>query len=408
VSVETYYSVLGVAETATQQEIKAAYRKLVRQVHPDSLPGASADWKRAAEEKTKEINEAYGVLSDSTMRREYDRLLKEARRATYSRAAATWSTPPNQPASPPPASRPRSATPYCSKCGGALYKGSYCPQCYGFATSSAAQPSTPKYPAWKPTGGTGWLIWCLILIASFVIRHLNPSAPQRVDFEAPQNHRVPILWTASNPELSRNAYPMQWPQITAEQLAAATSHIRFQDHIVAGYRWPDVLKEYGIETDHKSASTVSSSDLSVEPMACVGEMSSAIDETSILKPFDQGQLPMTNEENLSMKAACWRSISSDSPVTIYTDDGSRTRYRFPAADLGEMQSIQSACANKPLTKEPAGYNGCLELNLWLAFWSPNGPDLSGLSNEEKRSIEPPCSNAKRVQGPAAHDGCLVR
>ena len=81
-SFETYYDVLGVSEAASQEEIKAAYRELVRQVHPDSLPNASPYWKQAAEEKTKEINEAYDVLSNVSKRREYDRLIAEARQGT--------------------------------------------------------------------------------------------------------------------------------------------------------------------------------------------------------------------------------------------------------------------------------------------------------------------------------------
>src|SRR6188508_1819926 len=64
-----YSSTLGVAKTATEKEIKQAYRKLARKHHPDVNPGD-----KAAEAKFKEINEAYEVLGDPDKRRKYDEL----------------------------------------------------------------------------------------------------------------------------------------------------------------------------------------------------------------------------------------------------------------------------------------------------------------------------------------------
>src|SRR6202451_1647819 len=62
-----YYKSLGVAKTAKQAEIKTAYRKLARKYHPDSNQGDAK-----AEERFKEISEAYSVLSDEKRRKEYD------------------------------------------------------------------------------------------------------------------------------------------------------------------------------------------------------------------------------------------------------------------------------------------------------------------------------------------------
>jgi curved DNA-binding protein len=64
-----YYATLGVGKTASDKEIKQAYRKLARKHHPDVNPGD-----RAAEAKFKEINEAYEVLGDPDKRRKYDEL----------------------------------------------------------------------------------------------------------------------------------------------------------------------------------------------------------------------------------------------------------------------------------------------------------------------------------------------
>jgi len=80
-----YYETLGVAKSATADEIKSAFRKLARKHHPDL-----AKDKKAAEEKFKEINEAYEVLSDPEKRKKY-----EEYGANWEHGGAGFQSPPN-------------------------------------------------------------------------------------------------------------------------------------------------------------------------------------------------------------------------------------------------------------------------------------------------------------------------
>jgi DnaJ-class molecular chaperone len=70
-SLKNYYQMLGVGRDANAEDIKKAFRKLVLRFHPDRNAGSSEE----AEERFKEINEAYEVLGDEQKRLHYDRLI---------------------------------------------------------------------------------------------------------------------------------------------------------------------------------------------------------------------------------------------------------------------------------------------------------------------------------------------
>jgi curved DNA-binding protein len=70
VNYKDYYAILGVPKNAPEKDIKSAYRKLARKWHPDANPNSA----REAEEKFKDIQEAYEVLNDPEKRRKYDAL----------------------------------------------------------------------------------------------------------------------------------------------------------------------------------------------------------------------------------------------------------------------------------------------------------------------------------------------
>ncbi len=74
---KNYYDILGVPKTAPEKDIKSAYRKLARKWHPDANPTNA----RQAEEKFKDIQEAYEVLGDSEKRKKYDVLGSDWQRA---------------------------------------------------------------------------------------------------------------------------------------------------------------------------------------------------------------------------------------------------------------------------------------------------------------------------------------
>ncbi|MFZ2071275.1 MAG: J domain-containing protein [Halobacteriota archaeon] len=82
-----YYEILGVSRDATEKEIKKAYRSLAKQYHPDTYKGD----KNEAEEKFKQISEAYEVLIDSEKRAKYDQIGSRVADETFGSGGFNWS-----------------------------------------------------------------------------------------------------------------------------------------------------------------------------------------------------------------------------------------------------------------------------------------------------------------------------
>jgi DnaJ-class molecular chaperone len=81
-NVGTYYDVLEIPQSASQEEVRAAFRLLIREYHRDALHGIPDHLKRVrrdAENNGHEIQEVWSVLGDPIKRRQYDEALKELR-----------------------------------------------------------------------------------------------------------------------------------------------------------------------------------------------------------------------------------------------------------------------------------------------------------------------------------------
>ncbi len=141
---ETYYAALGVSETATLPEIKAAYRNLLKKIHPDTVSTLSPNLISIAEDATQEVIEAYSVLSDEGRRRHYDQQLVESRRQAI---AVPRVLVPSIPAPAVPARVPtkrmrmrHSRVHYCRKCGTRKEANGSCPKCGSTKRWAARHP----------------------------------------------------------------------------------------------------------------------------------------------------------------------------------------------------------------------------------------------------------------------------
>src|SRR5438552_7434533 len=92
----TYYEVLEVPESATAEELRSAFRTLALQYHPDRLVGIPehlTEVRKLAEEKFREIQEAWATLGDPVKRNQYDEQLRALRRQSNSRFSAPQPSP---------------------------------------------------------------------------------------------------------------------------------------------------------------------------------------------------------------------------------------------------------------------------------------------------------------------------
>jgi hypothetical protein len=463
VSVETYYTVLGISETASQAEIKAAYRELVRQVHPDSVPNASPYWKQAAEEKTKEINEAYRILSNASKRREYDRLLAEARQGMHSQPSQSPPTPPpQQPTPQPPASAPYWSRKYnwnafrhlaakypvrlgflgIVACGivVSLLPDSNAPTSSQsrvvapVASNTPARTPTAIATAPMPTGvaaartPTG-VAATPTLSLSDVVR----EASERYRLDPDLLNSVIRVGSGFNPHavspkgaqglmqlMPQTASKLGVPNAfdPAANVDAGTRYLRellerynfdLIKALAAYYAGPEIVDLYGgVPPDRETRAYVASivRDFNRKKIAQqkaakadAEERAKANKKSDTSGTVDKPSAELLNLERLPNQAPQLPTETRPSPS--------------PQSDLSQLsseerQSIESVCSHAKFYQGPAAYNRCLVQQLDALASGPSRPDLSRLTSEEQQSIESVCSHAKFHQGPAEYNRCLVQ
>jgi len=243
---ETYYTVLGAKETASLSEIKNAYRDLIKQVHPDTIANLAPYLRKIAEDKTKEITEAYGVLSNSSKRRDYDRQLD-----AYKRQNASQSPPPSQSAPPsqPPPPHTASTAPfgYCTKCGASLYASGYCPKCSKFATraaTSAASSPRPQAVHWLGHNWAPLIRWVSehpiialaipIILVLVIAGALSSNDTSQADLNCLPSQRVEVNGRFVCQPLPRSSTPPATTPNTPSRTTATTKDKPEEQYVVVG------------------------------------------------------------------------------------------------------------------------------------------------------------------------------
>jgi hypothetical protein len=440
----TFYDILGVAETASADDIKTAYRRLALQFHPDRTPGANKAVQRLIEDKFKEIQEAYETLKDSAKRAEYDDALAQLGSEEYYQPS---------PPPPPPPTQKRQSCPKCHKSfpPWATSTDRFCTYCGASLLSPPPPPSEqqqqpqppPPPPQMKPTpqntsltihliillGLVGALIWGGIAAA---IGGLFPGiTDDAAMFSAFFIIASPFaLWICATKARMKWPIPALLPSLMSLCIAAAIIGLSKME---AGGHPLAPVKAIQEQTS-QVATSQSPTAVSQQPPNPASQPQMNVPLASPTLSQGVRHTPMAGTpqrfDSAHPSEPQGRESSESRPATLSTvtadevrADGRTSTTPRPAANVPsdaprrpvlsklsepEQQSIESACASAKYGQGPAVYNRCLEDQLSALATAPRRPDLSKLSEPEQQSIESACASAKYGQGPAAYNRCLIQ
>jgi hypothetical protein len=455
---ETYYTVLNVKETASVAEIKTAYRDVIKQVHPDTIASLAPYLRKIAEDKTKEITEAYGVLSNSSKRREYDNQL-----AAYRQQNAPQAPPP------PPAPQPTptqtgstSSFGFCNKCGASLYASGYCPKCSKFATPSTttAKPAATRKVLrfgynWGPI--LDWasehpiMVVFLFVLAVFSIGAIFSDSNTLQSSTSSSSSASPTPFTNNAKAASTgpySAYPCDFREKVSsidgkpckekedESVPAPPPGFTIDSNSSERHAASPTVTVSGtyVGTVHNQTVNTISTFTAVIHQAKDG----AFDGCMEVKPplYGRGALRGSihgSHVNFVVADITFQGDASKSGIT-----GSYVVVRQDGNQLGEFHLMKQTAAAPSYDCEGGVVTSSLTANhvpsedkvvpttANVMVKTPNAPatvarpatenrawsskqsDLSGLTSSEHQSIEAACSQAKYLEGPAAYDQCISR
>ncbi|MGD0698178.1 MAG: DnaJ domain-containing protein [Terriglobia bacterium] len=464
----TFYDILGVAPTASADDIKTAYRHLAMQFHPDKTPGANKAVQHLIEDKFKELQEAYDTLKDGARRAQYDASLELLRSEEYYQ-------PPPQPRPPPLPAVTLSANPSTVEKGQPVtlswtsrnatelrlelgarvsmvgLQGSEVVRLQDSATFTltatgpggtqsatarvtviigAPPQAQPKQDRRTPTGDTlsliivlgilGLLIWAGIAAA---IGRLFSNITDGAEFASSLCLTASpfVLWICVTKVKMKWPMPALLPPLVLVLLAAATirggekeipqhpsapvNGVRQQTSRVEARQPPAAASQQ----PPKRASQPNTNVPVASPAASRGVTHAPRDRTAQRL---ESRHPSVGE----LRPRERRELRPTAPTIVTanetnTDSQPGTTPR-PAANVSsdlsepERQSIESACAGARDFEGPAAYDRCLQDQLGRLAAAPRRPDLSSLSEAERQSIKSACARAKFFQGPGAYNQCL--
>jgi DnaJ domain len=434
----THYDILGVAPTASASEIKAAYRQLAMQYHPDKTPGANKAVQRLIEEKFKEVQEAYDTLKDSAKRAEYDAALAMLRSEEYYQPSPPPPRPePQHPQLPPPthAQTKQGSRRFTDILGllpagislvfawsvVAYVIGSLFPNItYGAGLGSslliAASPVvlwicvTKARMRWPLPALLPALV--LLLIAAVAIIAGETENPQHASSPAKAVQRqstqfavtqIPTISSPTSPKLISPPHaniPRASPKASRKLAPPYSTRTGQEIHAPS----PFAGEPYG--RGHSEPSPTAMKPVNTSQPSTERQPSTV----------PQSVLNLSSDEQASLEAACSQAkyllgpASYDRCVAEQLSSLARAPRRPDLSGWSgpERQSIEAACSQAKNLLGPAAYNRCLAEQLSSLAQAPKRPDLSGLSGPERQSIESACSQAKYLLGPAAYNRCLVQ
>jgi len=431
----TYYDILGVEPTACADEIKAAYRRLAMQFHPDKTPGANKAVQRLIEDKFKEIQEAYDTLRDEAKRAEYDAALEMLRSEEY-----------YEPPPPPPPPKPR----YCPRChkpvpASAPTTDRFCTFCGASLQSSTRPPEQKQQPQQQsqskrktpvPTGKpvsvgvTVFAVLCGLLIWLAIAGIIQAVFPRTTDGAAFSSAlffvAAPfVLWACVTKARMKWPMPALAPFLMVLFIAAAiistgeeeipqhpptpVSAVHPQTSEASGTEVQSPLQAVSPQPGNKSAGASKGHPVSVsahEPGCAVSEEAKKLGFVPDSCKGGQTWVEIVKQTPANKQAVDHVPLASPSASQGVTGVPTVTppqRLDFGHTSVGDATNRDN---NKVQSTAPAT-GATSETNT-----VPPGPahepasdDLSRLSWDDRQSIEIACAGDK-AEGPAAYHRCL--